>query len=120
MKKHLLWITIFAVLCLICAAALFFMNKSGGRTAVVAVDGKAVRTLDLSEDCETDIPLENGEFNHISVKGGRVAVTDASCPDRLCVRRGYIRDGVPIVCLPHRLTVEVRGGRGGVDAVTGR
>ncbi len=120
MKKHLLWILIFAVLCLVCAAAVFLMGRSGGRTAVVAVDGETVRTLDLAEDCEIDVSLGDGEFNHISVKGGRVAVTDASCPDRLCVRRGYIRDGVPIVCLPHRLTVEVRGGSGGVDAVTGR
>lgn len=120
MKKHLYWITVFAALCLVCAVATALMNKNGGLTATVTVGGETVRTLDLSEDCELDITLEDGEFNHISVRDGRVAVTDANCPDRVCVRRGYISGGVPIICLPHRLTVEVQSGAADVDAVTGR
>ena len=119
MKAHLKWIMIFAALCLLSAGALLLMGKSPANTASVTVDGETVRTLDLSVDTEFDVELGDGEFNHISVRDGKAAVTDASCPDRLCVRRGYADGGVPIVCLPHRLTVEFDSG-GGVDAVTGR
>ena len=55
----------------------------------------------------------------IEVSGGRVRVRDADCPDRLCVRMGWVsRDGESIVCLPHKLVVTVRGGEAGPDAVS--
>lgn len=95
------------------------MGKSPSPTARVVVDGETVRTVDLSVDGEFDVETEDGGFNRISVKDGKIAVTEANCPDKLCVRRGYVGGGVPIVCLPHRLSVEFGDG-GGVDAVTGR
>ncbi len=114
----MLWIIIFSALCLICAIIILITDRSGG-AAVISLNGEAIRRVELDENQEFDIDLGDGEFNHISVRDGKIAVTDASCPDRLCVRRGYISGGVPIICLPHRLTVEVTDG-GGVDAVTGR
>ena len=50
-------------------------------------------------------------------------MTEASCPDKICVDRGWIDNGViPIVCLPNKLTIEIRGGvdkADQIDAVTG-
>jgi len=38
-------------------------------------------------------------------------VTDADCPDRLCVKqRAISKQGETIVCLPHRLIVKIEGG----------
>ena len=120
MKSNIKWIIIFAALCLICALILVVMGRRSGERAEIIVDGEVVRTVELSEDNEFDIELGGGEFNRIRVENGRIAVIDASCPDKLCVRQGYISGGgIPIVCLPHRLSVEVTGGSG-VDAVTGR
>ena len=120
MKNNLKWIIIFAALCLVCGLILVMAGHRSGEIAEITVDGEVIRTVDLSESCEFDIDLGDGEFNQIRVEDGKIAVIDASCPDKLCVRRGYISGGgIPIVCLPHRLTVEITG-NSGVDAVTGR
>ena len=37
-------------------------------------------------------------------------MTDADCPDKLCVKTGRIsKTGETIVCLPHRVVVEIIG-----------
>ena len=43
---------------------------------------------------------------------------DADCPDRYCVRQGWIEyDGQSIICLPNMITVMVSGGDRTVDFV---
>ena len=51
----------------------------------------------------------------------QAAVAEANCGDHTCVRTGKIsREGEVIVCLPHRLTVEIQGGApAGFDAAVG-
>lgn len=86
-----------------------FLTKPGG-AAVVRVDGETVAELPLSEDAEVLIGEETGDFNRVTVSGGAVAVTEANCPDRICVRGGAIdAPGQVIACLPHRLIVTVEG-----------
>ena len=37
-------------------------------------------------------------------------VTDADCPDQVCIRMGKIsKTGENIVCLPHKLVVQLEG-----------
>ena len=120
MKSNIKWIIIFAALCLVCVLILLPASRRSGKTAEIIVDGDVVRTIDLSEPCEFDIELEGGDFNRIRVKDSKIAVIDANCPDKLCVRQGYISGGgIPIVCLPHHLSVEITDDSN-VDAVTGR
>jgi hypothetical protein len=43
---------------------------------------------------------------------------DADCPDKLCEKTGKIsKNGETIVCLPHRVVVEIQGGEGNVDSL---
>ena len=45
---------------------------------------------------------------------------EADCPDQVCVRQGWVQDRtVPIVCLPHRLVIEIVGGEGELDGGAG-
>ena len=102
------------------------LTKRQGGEAVVTVDGKIEAVLPLSKDTAYALNSdylgldEEGFANVIVVENGRVCVKDASCPDRVCVRTGWIRyAGESIVCLPHKLVVTVRGGDTGPDAYTG-
>ena len=53
----------------------------------------------------------DGGENVISVEPGRIRISDANCPDHVCVDTGWISDGViPIVCLPHQLVIRIEGG----------
>ena len=56
--------------------------------------------------------------NTVTIQNGAIAVTQSDCPGGDCIQTGWRQGGQPIVCLPHRLVVQLSGG-GGPDAVTG-
>ena len=82
-------------------------HLGGGTVAVITVDGQEYRRMDI------EISTEYGH-NTVHVAPGSIAVTEADCPDGICVAQGAIdRGGVPIVCMPHRLVVKIEGS--GID-----
>ena len=94
------------------------LTREPGNEAAVTVDGQLVLTVPLTREATVTVGENRGFRNVVEVSGGRVRVLDADCPDRLCVRQGWIRySGESIVCLPHKLVVAVRGGEGGLDAI---
>jgi hypothetical protein len=83
--------------------------RAGGAQVDVRVDGRVVASYPLHEDGEVELGY-NGH-NLLKIEDGRASVTDADCPDRLCVKqRAISKEGETIICLPHRLVVEISGG----------
>lgn len=86
------------------------------RTAVVSHDGKKVYTKRLTEHKGTDQYIykdQTGHFNKVKIKGDKVAITAANCQDQVCVQRGWIsKPGQTIVCLPHKLLIEIKVNHG--------
>lgn len=105
----------FSALLLICSAAFVLLKSLGtpGITANISIDGELYRSIDLhAVAVPYDIVIET-EFgrNTVHVEHGAISVTDADCPDLICVHQGRIStDALPIVCLPHRLVIEIQGG----------
>lgn len=100
---------------LLAAAALLFAGREffTGRPAVmvsVSVDGTEIMTLDLNRNDDIVIESGNGQTNHLIIEDGKAFLTEASCPDKLCVRQGAISEtGQSIVCLPNRVIVTIVG-----------
>ena len=92
--------------------------RTEGGEVVVRVDGVETERHALTED--GTFPL-NGGSNILVIAEGQAWLSEANCPDRLCVRQGKIHyTGQSIICLPNRLTVTVEGGESdGIDAVVG-
>ncbi len=90
-----------------------YLSAKPARTAELWVDGVLTQTLDLSVDGEYRIESAEG-WNQLTVSGGKLAVTAASCPDADCVRCGAQNSGPPIVCLPNRVSIRFTDS-GGVD-----
>lgn len=105
---------------LLAAAVLFIFLRPGeaGGVAVVTVDGKEWGRYPLSTDAVITIGQE--DYNVLEIKNGEAAIIEANCGNLQCVRTGPIsRVGQLIVCLPHRLTVEICGGSDtGFDALS--
>lgn len=101
------------ILCLLLAAGLmwfFFRPGEAGTCAVVTQNGKEIRQIDLSADQEITIAAENG-YNTLLIQNGTISVSDADCGDHTCIHTGRIsHEGEQIVCLPHKLVIEVIGG----------
>ncbi|MCD8119364.1 MAG: NusG domain II-containing protein [Lachnospiraceae bacterium] len=88
-----------------------YLGREAGTYAEIYRNGDLIRTvsLDGSEDGVFTIYGEDGSFNTIEVSGGTIAVTDASCPDLLCVHMGATGSAaLPIVCLPNGLVIQVK------------
>lgn len=117
-KKTIIWIAVFAVVLLVCAASYFFLSgMETGTVAVITVDGEVYERIDLSkvkESYDIEIDTQYGH-NTVHVVPGGICVSDADCPDGICVRQGMMTNGgIPIVCLPHRLIISIEGS--GIDA----
>ena len=76
--------------------------------------------FDATEPYYINLHSEFG-INVVEVEYGRIRMLEADCPDGACVRLGWVSSGViPIVCLPHRVIIELHGGNGtDIDAVVG-
>ena len=117
-KKTKIWILALGLCCL--AGLLLWLALStlgGGTVAVISVDGAEYERIDLSKVTESyDIEIDTRYgHNTVHVEPGRISVSDADCPDGICVAQGAIdRGGVPIICMPHRLVIQIEGS--GIDA----
>lgn len=114
------------ILITVLLAAVFFVwlmqnltKHTAGAAAVVTVDGNVYGTYPLSKDQE--IPIIKGEktTNLLVIKGGRADITEADCPDRLCVHQKPIaKTNETIVCLPNKVVVSVEGSaESGIDSI---
>lgn len=84
--------------------------SSPGAVAVVTLDGEEVARLPLDTDCQADIQSVYGA-HRVVVQDGTVSVTEAPCPDLICVHHVPVsRVGETIICLPCKLVVTVMDG----------
>ncbi len=114
MKSSKTWIVIFAAVLVICAAAFLLLKGSGGHgtVAVIRVDGEIYEKINLDTVAvayDMEIKTEFG-YNKLHIEHDGISVTEADCRDHICMDQGKVsQTGVPIVCLPHRLTIEIEG-----------
>ena len=90
-----------------------------GDFAIISVNGHEEMRLPLSVDAEKTVEGFAGLNCTICIKDGAASVTEADCPDKLCVDHSPIsRSGESIVCLPARITVTISSSEGStIDGV---
>lgn len=103
-----------AVIVVIAVAGLLFISltKVQGEMVVVKVDGVETYSCSLSENTRFEIKTgENNEnINVVVIENGKVRVIEADCPDGICKEyRPISYVGETIVCLPHKVVVEIVG-----------
>ena len=98
-------IMLIATLIIVCAAAFLIINfvvKKDGITAVVKVDGNIVYMLPLDKNASVTVEGYQGGSNTVVIENGTGKIS---------------KNGETIVCLPHRVVVEIQGGEGNVDSL---
>lgn len=108
-KYDLIFISlIFAVITLF---TIIFYSKynQNGDFAVVTVDGKEYGRYTLCEDTEIDITDATGQITNIlSISNNTATMSEASCPDKLCMKHKAISlEKETIVCLPNKVVVTI-------------
>lgn len=97
-----------------------FMNKETPAVVKVIQDGQVTGTYPLSEDRTEFISYGEESYNLLFISNGEASVSDADCPDGLCIRsRSISRNGESIICLPHKLVIQIESKEESeLDAVT--
>ena len=114
MLKTRTWVLLFAAaaLVLVALSVRLLTGKRDGAVAEIVQDGVVIREIDLlrvTEAYSFTVDWEGGS-NTVLVQPGRICVSEADCPDQVCVRQGWLSDqATPVVCLPHRLMIRLKG-----------
>ena len=123
MRSNRFWVVLLCFVVAVSAGAAFLQRGVAGSIACVYQDGVLVESIDLTTVVEpyTFFIESDTGMNLVSVENGRIRVFEADCPDGACVRQGWLSGGrMPIVCLPHRLVIELEGrNTSDLDAVVG-
>ena len=101
----------------VAAVLLLVVRRHGeaGSYAVVMVRNTEMGRYSLTFD---GIYAINDGKNTIEIRDGKVRMTEADCPNHLCVRQGWISfSGQSIVCLPNELSVTITGADGAADFI---
>ena len=98
----------FAVILLaaIAGTVITICTAPASQTVRIISNGEVLYTIDMSHTSDREIRIDfGGSYNIIRIEGGKIHVTEAGCPDKICVSMGFLQGGAPIVCLPNRLVI---------------
>lgn len=82
-------------------------HQKPGAMMRVSIDGVEYGSYELDKDQE--IEIQGDDFISIlTIRDGKASMIKADCPDQICVHhRPISQNGETIICLPHRVVVEV-------------
>lgn len=95
---------------LIVAVLVFFiigLITKNGNYVEVKKNGEIIGKYSLAENRTVEIKDENG-YNLLIIEDGKAFISEASCPDKLCVNQGKVStNGKALVCLPNKTVITV-------------
>ena len=90
----------------------YLMNKDASAKVTVYQNGHEIGKYPLGKEQTISIPYGEDGYNLLFISGGEASISDADCPDGLCVRqRAVDRNGESIICLPHKLVIQITAGK---------
>lgn len=98
---------------IIALAAIFIMKSTSlsanPKYVVITIDNKVYKKIPFDHNTydSFDIHTDLGS-NHVLIEKGTVKIIEADCPDQVCVNtKPATNVGDMIVCLPHKLIIEI-------------
>ena len=100
------------VITLLATAGLLLFNllKTQGDYVSVKINGEEKYRYSLSENVDTVIYTgeNNNQENRLIIENNQAYIISADCPDKICVgHRPVSNVNESIVCLPHKVVVEI-------------
>lgn len=88
--------------------------------AIVTIGGEVYGQYPLDQNLSKTIEVSEDAYNVLEIKDGKVDISKASCPDKVCVEHHKIsKQNQSIVCLPNKVVVTIENGvESDVDSVT--
>lgn len=98
-----------------------FAPKDDSLVAVVTVNGKELRRIDLSSAEDEIFTLDTSPTVTLEIKDGKIRFIDSLCPDSTCENSGFLDShGDTAACVPAGTIVTVQGSEhSDIDAIAG-
>lgn len=120
-RKDLVFIGVLMLVVLL-ITAMFALRSNGeavGGEVIVTIDGDVYGKFSLNTEQEIPIMIDGVTTNLLMISEGVADMTEADCPDQLCVHQASIsKNNETIVCLPNKVVVEIAGSEeSGLDSI---
>lgn len=90
-------------------------GENGQYVIIQTPDEKHQYSLQHDQDIYMDGRL--GE-SHIQIKSGRVRFIESPCPNKICIRHGWLkRQGAVSACVPNQVMINITGADQEYDAI---
>jgi hypothetical protein len=105
------------------SSAVVFINSHKAydeKYVEISVKGKLYKKLPLDNNSNETITVESelGK-NVVQITNGKVRITEATCPDKICIEDGAISNpGGMLVCLPNKVVVQIKGQNAETDSLS--
>ena len=118
-KKDIIFLVVVFIGLAGIAAGFYLTHQDTGASVEVIVDGAIYGTYPLDVDKEIPIQKDGKTTNLLVIKDGKADVTEADCPDKLCVHQKAIsKTNETIVCLPDKVVITIENGEdSGIDVL---
>ncbi len=120
-KRSDVFVIFLTLLLVFTSWVLFLKSPKQLPVAVITVDGKVEKEIDLTlqEDCI--ITLKTDPVVTLEVKDHKIRFIDSECPDGTCEKMGFLSSaGHTAACIPAKVIVTVEGlNESEIDAVVG-
>ena len=91
---------------------MYFVRRGHYGSVRITVNGEVYGTYSLAKDQVIRI----NDTNVCEIKNGEIHMTDANCPDHLCMKQKAVDStGGTIVCLPNKVVIEGEKGEASED-----
>lgn len=110
-------IGIFVFVMFISITTIVYQSRVEALEVVITQDGNILDRYSLTDSLDEVVRIEvDDHYNEIHIRNGQVWVEHANCLNQVCVKKGKISGaGEAIVCIPHKLVIEIKGREKTVD-----
>lgn len=111
-KKELTFIIGIVVFAVVLWGGMYLSRRGHYGTIRITVNGEEYGTYSLAKDQVIKI----NDTNICEIKNGEVKMTEADCPDHLCMKQKAVDNtGGTIVCLPNKVVIEGEKGNSSAE-----
>ncbi|MGI6677800.1 MAG: NusG domain II-containing protein [Dehalobacterium sp.] len=121
-KRDIILIMTLVIIALISFAGLhYWSNGQGSIAAEISADGQPVHYValqNLQEQKEFTVQGPLGD-TIVQVREGEARIIDSPCPDKICVRAGWIKlAGQSAICVPNRIILRIVAKDNKIDSIS--
>ncbi|NOX07910.1 MAG: NusG domain II-containing protein [Gammaproteobacteria bacterium] len=90
-------------------------GENGQYVIIQTADEKRQYSLQHDQDIYVTGPLGG---SHLQIKSGRVRFVESPCPNKVCIRHGWLeRQGAVSACVPNQVMINITGDNQEYDAI---